>query len=55
MSAQYTAQQIEGVSNGWYVVHNDTGKRHAVFCNASANTAEDAVALLTAEPAAQEV
>lgn len=52
MSAQYTAQQIEGVNNGWYVFHNETGKRHVVFCNENENTAEDAVALLTEEPTA---
>ena len=51
---EYTAQQIEGIDNGWYVVHNETGKNHVVFCNANANTAEDAVALLTAEPAGDE-
>ena len=52
MSAQYTAQQIEGVNSGWYVFHNETGKRHIVFCNENENTAEDAVALLTEEPTA---
>lgn len=50
MTAQYTAQQIEGIDNGWYVVHNETGKKHIVFCNANANTAEDAVTLLTTKP-----
>ena len=51
---EYTAQQIEDTDNGWYVVHNETGKKHVVFCNANANTADDAVALLTAEPVGDE-
>ena len=48
MSEQYTAQRIEGTTAGWLVIDTATGKKHVVFCNASANTAEDAVALITA-------
>lgn len=44
---EHTAQRIEDTDNGWLVIHNETGKKHVVFCNENANTAEDAVALLT--------
>lgn len=46
MEPKYTAQQIEGKSNGWLLTENETGKRYIVFCNANANTAEDAVILI---------
>lgn len=48
MEPKYTAQRIEGTNNGWMLTENETGKKHVVFCNESANTAEDAVALITA-------
>ena len=54
MSAQYTAQQIADTGNGWLVINTATENKHVVFCNANANTAEDAIALLTAEPAGDE-
>ena len=50
MEPKYTAQQIEGTNNGWMLTENETGKRHIVFCNANANTAEDAVALIENQP-----
>ena len=46
MEPKYTAQRIEDTHNGWLVIHNETSKKHVVFCNANANTAEDAVALI---------
>lgn len=46
MEPKYTAQQIEGTNNGWMLTENETQKKHIVFCNANANTAEDAVALI---------
>lgn len=46
MEPKYTAQQIEGTNTGWMLIENKTGKKRIVFCNANANTAEDAVALI---------
>ena len=46
MEPKYTAQRIEGTDNGWMLIDNETGKKHLVFCNANANTAEDAATLL---------
>jgi|DEB0MinimDraft_6_1074348.scaffolds.fasta_scaffold95071_2 hypothetical protein len=46
MEPKYTAQQIEGTDNGWMLIENETDKKYIVFCNANANTAEDAVALI---------
>lgn len=57
MSSTYTAQQIADTDNGWLITHNETGKKDLVFCNADANTAEDAVAVLeslNAAPAEEE-
>lgn len=49
----YEAQSNGG--NFWLVSEIDdegnTVKTHNVFCSEAANTAEDAIALLTAEPA----
>jgi len=46
MEPKYTAQQIEGTDNGWMLIENETAQKHIVFCNANANTADDAVALV---------
>jgi len=50
MSTQYTAQRIAETDNGWFVIHNETGKQHAVFCHADANTVEDAIDLIENPP-----
>jgi hypothetical protein len=50
MASKYTAQRVEGTDNGWMLTENETGKKHLVFCNANANTAEDAVALIENQP-----
>jgi hypothetical protein len=50
MEPKYTAQQIEGTDNGWMLTENETGKKHVVFCNDNAKTAEDAVALIETPP-----
>jgi len=42
----YIAEQIANTTNGWYVIDEETGKKQKVFCNADANTAEDAIALI---------
>ena len=46
MEATYTAQRIADTENGWLITHNETGKQDIVFCSLTANTAEDAVAVL---------
>ena len=46
MEPLYTAQRIEGTTNGWLVTEVATEKRQIVFCNDAANTAEDAVAII---------
>jgi len=48
MEPKYTARKIEGTNTGWEVTENETGRKSIVFCNANANTAEDAVAVLEA-------
>jgi hypothetical protein len=50
MEPKYTAQRVEGTDNGWMLTDNETGKKHLVFCNVNANTAEDAVALIEDRP-----
>jgi hypothetical protein len=54
MAAQYTAQRIADTDNGWLVTDTETEKQHIVFCNASANSAEDAVALIANPPPAED-
>lgn len=51
MKPKYTAQRIEDTAAGWLVIESETGKKHVVFCNTNANTAEDAVALIAAPDA----
>ena len=46
MKQLYTAQRIEGTTNGWLVTKIETEKKHIVFCNDAANTPEDAVAII---------
>ena len=46
MEPKYTTQQIEGTDNGWMLIENETAQKYIVFCNANANTAEDAIALV---------
>ena len=46
METTYTAQRIADTDNGWLITHNETGKQDIVFCSLTANTAEDAVAVL---------
>lgn len=50
MDTQYTAERIEGTDNGWLVTSTENGAKKKVFCNSSANTAEDAITLVTAPP-----
>ena len=48
MESLYTAQRVADTENGWLITNNETKEEVFVFCQLTANTAEDAVSVLEA-------